>query len=203
MPDLQVAGLYQENPSPSETISMAHWSQIIFSELKTHSKLQTVILQKNQRYVCQVQKTELVTPEASVPSLIKPGGTYLITGGCGGLGFLVAQHLAKQVASARKINLILIGRSSLDAKIQSQLTQLEQLATNVEYIQGDIADAIAMKKVLEQGKKRFGTINGIFHIAGIAASASILDKDIQPLKKSSPLKLQELYYLTNFVRMNR
>ena len=41
---------------------------------------------------------------------VRMGGTYLISGGCGGLGLLVAEHLARKWAA----NLILTGRSELD-----------------------------------------------------------------------------------------
>ncbi|MEH2062923.1 MAG: SDR family NAD(P)-dependent oxidoreductase [Nostoc sp.] len=176
MPGIQVAGLYQENPGQGQTISMTNWSQNIFSELKT-PKAQTVLIQKHRRYVCQIQKTVLANQGTSVASAVKPGGTYLITGGCGGLGFLVAQHLAQQQPTT---NLILTGRSPLDEKIQSKLTRL---GTNIYYIQADICDSIAMRNGIAQAKNRFGDIHGIFHVAGIAPSASILDKNIADFQK--------------------
>ncbi|MBW4478215.1 MAG: SDR family NAD(P)-dependent oxidoreductase [Tolypothrix brevis GSE-NOS-MK-07-07A] len=179
MPGIQVTGLYLENLGQGETISMREWSQNIFSELKT-PKAQTVLIQKHRRYVCQIQKTVLAIQDASV---IKPGGTYLITGGCGGLGFLVAQHLAQYSVPGKAVNLILTGRSFLDEKIQSKLGQLEKLGANIYYIKADICDAIAMRNSIAQAKNRFGDIHGIFHIAGIAASATILDKNIATFEK--------------------
>lgn len=188
MPGIQVAGLYQENAGQDQTISIREWSQNIFSELKA-PKAQTVLIQKHRRYVCQIQKTVLPTQGASVASAIKPGGTYLITGGCGGLGFLVAQHLAqyfqqpKTSVPGKAINLILTGRSPLDEKIQSKLTRLEKLGAKTDYIQADVSDSIAMRNGIAQAKNRFGDIYGIFHIAGIAASATILDKNIDAFQK--------------------
>ncbi|PON19221.1 hypothetical protein C2W62_03875 [Candidatus Entotheonella serta] len=183
MPGFQVAGLFQEHAGPDQTISMTHWSQHIVSELKA-PKAQTVLIQNHRRYVNQIQKTELAAQGASVASAVKQGGTYLITGGCGGLGFLVAQHLAEHLgqpatsASGKTVHLILTGRSSPDDAIQSKITQLEALGAKVGYVQADVADAVAMRRGLAQMKNRFGDIHGIFHIAGIAPSESLLNKDI-------------------------
>ena len=64
-------------------------------------------------------------------SLLKPGGTYLITGGCGGLGFLFAEHFAQK----HPVNLILTGRSAIDAEKQTKIKLLEDLGSQVMYLQ--------------------------------------------------------------------
>ncbi|SKB12431.1 hypothetical protein PL11201_360002 [Planktothrix sp. PCC 11201] len=207
MPGIQVTGLYQENPWQGQAISMQEWSQKIFSELK-QPKAQTVLIQKQQRYVCQIQKTVLSDSD-TVASAIKPGGTYLITGGCGGLGFFVQQYLAQYFhqptnstakTSNKAVNLILTGRSPLDEKIKNRITQLEQLGTKVEYIQADVSDARAMRNGIEQAKNRFGNINGIFHIAGIAGDASILDKTIDAFQKVLSPKIAGTLILDDLCR---
>ena len=205
MPGIQVVGLYQENPAPGQTISMTEWSQNIHSALKT-PKAQTVLIQKHRRYVCQIQKTVLTQQDSGIASTIKPGGTYLITGGCGGLGFLVAQHLAAYFNQptpsvvGTAVNLILTGRSSLDEKIQSKITQLEKLGAKINYLQADVCDSIAMRNGIAQAKNRFGNIHGIFHIAGIAASATILDTNIDGFQEVLSPKIAGTLMLEDLCR---
>ncbi|MBQ4797270.1 KR domain-containing protein, partial [Pectobacterium versatile] len=61
---------------------------------------------------------------------IKQGGTYLITGGFGGLGLIFARYLAQHY-SAR---LILTGRSAMNADRKAIADELTQLGGQVHYI---------------------------------------------------------------------
>ena len=88
-------------------------------------------------------------------NLVKPGGTYLITGGCGGLGLMFAEHLAKRSRATKPVKLILTGRSPLDAEKQSKIKTLEDLGSQVIYLQADVCDPIGMKAGLNQAKETF------------------------------------------------
>ena len=59
-----------------------------------------------QRFVSEYEPVNLPTPEN--PPL-KPGGVYLITGGLGGIGFVLAEHLLKTVNA----KVALLGRTRL------------------------------------------------------------------------------------------
>jgi NAD(P)-dependent dehydrogenase (short-subunit alcohol dehydrogenase family)/acyl carrier protein len=52
-------------------------------------------------------------------SILRQGGVYLITGGFGGVGFLLAKYLAENVKQAR---LVLIGRSALNKEREGKQT---------------------------------------------------------------------------------
>ncbi|MET0333448.1 MAG: beta-ketoacyl synthase N-terminal-like domain-containing protein, partial [Rhizobacter sp.] len=70
----------------------------------------------------QVQRLAPLEPShtANPTPLAKPGGLYLITGGAGGLGLLVAQTIARTPDTT----LILTGRSELSEAMQARLRQL-------------------------------------------------------------------------------
>ncbi|WP_412095609.1 KR domain-containing protein, partial [Bacillus inaquosorum] len=53
--------------------------------------------------------------------MIKEGGTYLITGGGGGLG----RRLAANLTRSRSVNLVLTGRSPLSAALAAEIKQWE------------------------------------------------------------------------------
>jgi 3-oxoacyl-(acyl-carrier-protein) synthase/NAD(P)-dependent dehydrogenase (short-subunit alcohol dehydrogenase family)/acyl carrier protein len=101
------------------------------------------------------------------------GGTYLISGGCGGLGLLVAEHLARKFAA----NLILTGRTALDDGKQQAIARLEALGGAVEYAQADVCDREALEQALRAGELRFGALHGVIHAAGIGGSGSVFAKD--------------------------
>ncbi|MEH2349570.1 MAG: beta-ketoacyl synthase N-terminal-like domain-containing protein [Nostoc sp.] len=113
---------------------------------------------------------------------LKPDGVYLITGGLGGIGLVLAEHLAKTL----KAKLILIGRGglpereewqqwlethdsqdSISRKIQ-KVRSLEELGAEVEVKSADVTNFEQMQVVIAEALQKFGQINGVIHAAGIA-----------------------------------
>ncbi|MDJ1631517.1 KR domain-containing protein [Bacillus velezensis] len=85
--------------------AITDWMRTIWDELKAETD-QTVFLEEGKRYVYHTEPTGLTKEN----SRIRTGGTYLITGGLGGLGYLFARHLARNYQA----NVILTGRSPIN-----------------------------------------------------------------------------------------
>jgi acyl transferase domain-containing protein/acyl carrier protein len=116
--------------------------------------------------------------EKDVP--LRERGVYLITGGLGKMGFVLARYLARQW----KARLILTGRSplperekwqgilaaddtdQLSQKIQRVL-KLEELGAEIMMSSTDIADQKQMETLVSKAVERFGEINGVIHAAGV------------------------------------
>lgn len=120
---------------------------------------------------------------------LKDGGTYVITGGLGGIGLAIAGYLAKAV----KANIILINRSKLPPKetweeyLQNNtsveyinkiklLRDMEQNGTTIECLQADVSDETALKDTFAYILEKYKGITGIIHSAGIAADKPIKEK---------------------------
>lgn len=111
---------------------------------------------------------------------LREGGVYLVTGGLGGLGLSIADHLAR----GYKARLALVGRSALPPRGEwaerlargelalgvedkvRRLLALEAAGAEVELIVADVADARALAKGVRKAVSRFGPIDGVFHAAG-------------------------------------
>ncbi|MDF5712386.1 MAG: SDR family oxidoreductase [Rhizonema sp. NSF051] len=136
-----------------------------------------------------VQKYEAVRLDERIAgkTKLKEEGVYLITGGLGGIGLVLAEYLAKTVQA----KLILIGRRGLpersqwsqwltshdsqDAvsrKIQKVLV-LEELGAQVQINSADVTNPEQMQVVIAQTLKQFGQINGVIHAAGIAGGGVV------------------------------
>ena len=182
LPDTQVAAIYQPGQGMDRK-AMRLWARNLWMELQV-PKARSVLYQDGKRYQCQIRPT--VIPSAQIRSgdnPLKPGGTYFITGGCGGLGMIFAEHLAKGPGTMETVNLILTGRSVLDAEKQSKIKTLEDLGSQVLYLQADVCDPISMKEGLNRAKERFGAIHGVIHAAGIADTQIIFGKEIESFQK--------------------
>ena len=108
----------------------------------------------------------------------RDNGVYLITGGLGGLGLLVANAIAEQTSGAK---VILTGRSELDQAGQDKLAQLKALGLEVIYKLTDVADEAMVNRLMAYIDERYGTLTGIFHCAGVLADAFIAKKDAADL----------------------
>jgi acyl transferase domain-containing protein len=121
-----------------------------------------------------------VRAEASSETWLKQRGTYLMTGGLGGIGLTIADHLARTCAA----RLVLVSRTALpdrarwDELLQSgelpltveericRVLALEASGGEVELVTADVADLGALRRGIKRAEARFGPIDGVFHTAG-------------------------------------
>ncbi len=106
---------------------------------------------------------------------IKEGGTYLITGGMGGVGYMTASY----VAETKHTNLILTGRSPLDDKKKEKLKKLSEKGCYCEYLQTDIAEKGECRKLIAHIDDKYGSLSGVFHSAGVIRDALIWKKTME------------------------
>jgi acyl transferase domain-containing protein/acyl carrier protein len=87
-----------------------------------------------------------VQREAPTPAALDPRGTVLITGGTGGLGALVARHLAAERGVER---LLLVSRSGPAAEGAQELAAgLQQLGCDVRIAACDVSDRVQLEQLL-------------------------------------------------------
>jgi SAM-dependent methyltransferase len=99
---------------------------------------------------------------------IDPIGTYLITGGLGGLGLLVADWLVGQGAKS----LVLVSRHGLGQApeaVQVQIQALEAKGVEVRVLEADVADPVTIALVLQTIQTTCPPLKGLIHGAGVLA----------------------------------
>ena len=138
----------------------------IAAELTAACPDRAVALRGTRRYL---QTFERFAAPAEEPAAFRRGGTYLLTGAFGGLGRIVARHLARRW-SAR---LVLIGRlrdgqGSWPPDRQEFAAELERLGAQVQVAVADVTDRQQLASAIENARRRFGHIDGVVHAAGVA-----------------------------------
>jgi polyketide synthase PksN len=157
--------LFEEDTAP---LNMGQCFNRLGQELQASGN-NTVLYRNNQRFTSQVQEYTLSAGQ----TLLKQGGTYLITGGCGGLGLIIATHLAKRYSA----QLVLLGRSPLDASKETALQDLQALGSQVLYVQADVSDEVELQTAITSIRNQFGPIQGVIHAAGVAGDKTIFNQD--------------------------
>ncbi|HIK04816.1 MAG TPA: SDR family NAD(P)-dependent oxidoreductase [Trichormus sp. M33_DOE_039] len=89
--------------------------------------------------------------------------TYLITGGMGGLGLLVAQWMVEKGAR----NLVLLGRSGANSEVKNLLKTLQQMGAQVMVTQADVVNLEQMTKVMVDIERSLPPLRGIIHAVGV------------------------------------
>jgi phthiocerol/phenolphthiocerol synthesis type-I polyketide synthase C len=99
---------------------------------------------------------------------VGPDGGYLIVGGMGGLGFVVAQWLAEQGAGL----IVLNGRSGPSDDVAATIAEMNAAGGRIEVVIGDIADPDTAGRLVQ-------AVEGAgFRVAGVLHSAMVLDDEI-------------------------
>jgi len=119
----------------------------------------------------------------------------LVTGGTRGIGFGIAQALAKMGC-----DLILCGTRDAGA-VAEPLAQLQRSGVEVLYVRANIADSLARRDLVEAARSRFERLNLLVNNAGMApkARADILDATEESFDEVIATNLRGPYFLTQSV----
>ncbi len=134
-------------------------------------------------------------PETQIPYL-KENGTYILLGGFGAIGKVIAQHLANQA----NVNLILCGRKHENDKVRDFINPLNQGSTRVIYKSVDISIKEQLQELINNVINEFGTINGIFNMTGYIDPGFLEAKDNVFLRNGVRLKVDATVFLDEITK---
>jgi len=138
--------------------------------------------------------------EGSLPARMRPDGTYLITGGRGGLGLLFARWLIER--GARR--LVLAGRTPLperrdwhsvapDSSVGRQLAairELEALGASIHPVALDVSDEAQVRDFHASFRREgWPAFRGIIHAAGVVQPTRFSDQTASRLLATMEAKL--------------
>ena len=161
---------------------------MILEELLQEGNQGVIGYRENRRH-CEY--IEPVSSKETKEFKLRENGTYLITGGLGGIGVQVAKYLLSNHAG----NVVLLGRMELPDKEdmignendvdhilekKKALKELELIAKpeqKVVYYKADVTSYKQMSYCLEDIRKQYGKIAGIVHSAGLGSKGYLAQKE--------------------------
>jgi acyl transferase domain-containing protein/thioesterase domain-containing protein/acyl carrier protein len=169
----------------SRSSSMEKLTAQLLSELTGEFSDPIVAYRDGQRWLQTFESVtlneDLNDTKEKLPKTLRQNGVYLITGGLGNVGLVMAEYLAKSVQA----KLILTGRSGLPPKEEWQkwltthdasdivsqkihkVQSLEQMGAEVLIIKADVSSENEMMAAFNQIYYHFGMLHGVIHVAGI------------------------------------
>jgi acyl transferase domain-containing protein/thioesterase domain-containing protein/acyl carrier protein len=136
-------------------------AQVLLDEGENDTPFNLAVYRNGSRWVQDVARFQL---EAG-PDRLRETGTYLITGGLGGLGMAIADLLARTYHA----RLVLLSRHGEphDATHQEKFAEWRKLGAEVLVLAADVTDRKSLGDALKVTKEKFGELNGIIHAAGV------------------------------------
>ena len=155
-----------------------HAAELLLCELRSNSQDKVVSWRRRQRWVRSFAPHPL--PNASAGQFLRSHGVYLITGGLGNVGRLIARYLTEKFQA----RLVLTTRDNSGARRAERLRQMQLSGGETSVVEADAADDSAMHKLVESMRSRYGRIDGVIHLAGVTGEAAF--------QLSSELSLEDI-----------
>ncbi|MEZ0115423.1 amino acid adenylation domain-containing protein/FkbM family methyltransferase [Catenulispora sp. EB89] len=175
-----VAGLLKtarlENPNLIgqfvECIDGAAPSVVVARLLAEAGGEQEVRYRDGQRQVFRAEEAPAPRPGR----LWREGGVYLVSGGAGGLGLIVARDIARSLDRA---TIVLTGRSALSPDRQQSVDALRSSGITVDYQSTDVTDRASASRLIAHIAERHGPLTGVVHSAGVLEDKLIIRKSAE------------------------
>lgn len=138
--------------------------------------------QGGKRFVRTFERRDAEPDTVPVPQggLWKDGGIYLITGGAGGLGLLIARHIAEAVKDPV---LLLTGRKARDEADLCREAGINPSRAMVRYFASDICREDDVRSLAEEIRREYGRLAGVIHSAGMTRDTLLLRKKPEDAEK--------------------
>ncbi|HEX6287891.1 MAG TPA: condensation domain-containing protein [Herpetosiphonaceae bacterium] len=184
-PKLSCSSIDVQMPAPGSFEEAELVDQLI-AEVAAKSSDVVIAYRSYDRWV---QSYEATRVETAIDSRLRlrEAGVYLITGGLGGIGLVLADYLAQNF----RARLVLIGRSRFPDREEwseylathdeqdatssriRKVQELEAHGAEVLVLSADVASEQQMRAAIDRTYAEFGALHGIIHAAGVAGGGVI------------------------------
>ncbi|MBW4689757.1 MAG: SDR family NAD(P)-dependent oxidoreductase [Komarekiella atlantica HA4396-MV6] len=178
-------------------------AQALWEEIGSDGVEDQVAIRSQERYVPRlvhhqysqegINKNKVFASTTYRVATFREDSTYVITGGLGGLGLLVARWMVERGAR----HLVLVGRSGVKDAVQTQLQELEQAGAKVDVMRADISDFESIAEVFSQIEQSLPPLRGIIHSVGVLDDGILQQQTWAKFARVMAPKIQGAWNLHN------
>jgi NADPH:quinone reductase-like Zn-dependent oxidoreductase/SAM-dependent methyltransferase/acyl carrier protein len=173
-----ISSLFQEVARDIESASLAPLPHRVFSIDRIVPAFRCMAQAKHiGKIVVSMRERRLAfSPKALAPIAFTPDASYLITGGLGGFGLVIARWMVEHGAR----HLVLMGRRGIHSpEAQQAVDALRAAGAVVQVAAADVADNDQLAAVLADMSRTMPPLRGIFHAAMVLEDSLLtaLDRD--------------------------
>jgi len=156
--------------------AVATQAAVLATLLRVRDGEDQLAVRADTRYAARLVRCRPLPEQPAL--LVRAAGSYLISGGLGGLGLTFAQWLVRRGAR----HLVLLGRQRPTAEQQAQVAQLVQAGAEVLVLPVDVAEAAQVAQVLARVRGEWPPLRGVIHAAGVLADRTLRELDEAELR---------------------
>ncbi|MEH2172001.1 SDR family NAD(P)-dependent oxidoreductase [Nostoc sp.] len=163
----------------------------LFAELTSPDRENQIAFRNGMRQVARLvpYRGKQNPNQADIP--IHADSTYLISGGLGGLGLLIAHWLVERGAQ----HLVLMGRRGTNEQSDRQIQQLQAQGVSVMVMQADVSVQSQVAEVLAEIDRSYPPLHGIIHAAGVLDDGVLLQQTWERFHRVMAPKVQGAWNL--------
>lgn len=172
--------------------------RLIIGTLFNDDKFKVMALRKDKLYVQELVEKKLDMNNDR--KKIKEHGVYVITGGTGGLGL----EVAKYISETENVKIALINRNDIYIKPEQNkekiniIENINQRGRSVKVYSCNISDEIDLSSTLGNIRNELGSIDGIFHCAGVVGTELLMEKSMEKIREVLDPKIKGTLLLDKF-----
>lgn len=174
---------------PMENEGRALWEQLQINDNETE-----IALRDNRKLVSRLMRAVPLKKELSDQNskIFSSDSTYIITGGCGGMGLETARWLSENGVDS----IVLLGRHAPSASALEAIDQIRDSSDiTIKTKQVDISDQGSLKRIFHEIRTSMPPVKGIFHIAGVLEVGDILRQKSSAIEKVMAPKMEGAWNL--------
>nr|ATO58431.1 McyD [Phormidium sp. LP904e]QCQ67874.1 type I polyketide synthase [Phormidium sp. LP904c] len=170
----------------------ANEAELLFNELHSSNNESRLALRQGNRYGARLVPATIPVPQKQ--QFISGEGAYLITGGLGKLGLLVAQWLSQKGAS----HLVLCSRNVQN--LPELITSLIEKGTEITIISTDITSPEEMQQLFSRFGADLPSLRGIIHAAAVLDDGVFINQNWQKYQNVMRPKVEGTLLLDRYSR---
>jgi NAD(P)-dependent dehydrogenase (short-subunit alcohol dehydrogenase family)/acyl carrier protein len=142
---------------------------ILLKQLSLDDREDQIAYRGGIRYLLRILPFSLSNLSNSSSLSLRVDGTYLITGGLGGLGLETAKWMAQRGAR----HIVLMGRSEPSPSARIIVDQMRKDGIEVSVSQADVSNPADLEQVFGMIKQNMPELRGVVHAAGVLDDGSM------------------------------
>ena len=163
-------------------------AQALWDQMQSQTNEGQVAFRDGKRYVARLARHQSPIASKALDFGDASRGSYLITGGLGGLGLLIARFLVEQGAR----HLVLISRSEPSPAHRNQLRELEEDGARILVAQADVSQYESLAQVIAKIEL---PLAGVIHAAGVLADGLLQQQSWEHFSDVLAPKVQGAWHL--------
>lgn len=151
-----------------ERVSTTELTPIVHSRWPLAEAGAALMFMRSARHLGKI----VVTTQPLVSGRLKQDRTYLVTGGLGGIGLVVAEWLVEHGAGT----IVLNGRRPPNEEAKEMIRELEERGVTIRVELADVSDSEALDDMLARVDQELPALAGVIHSVGVLSDGALTNQ---------------------------